>query len=90
MDGGYQDRVRAVQPTDEMIDNLVKTLTELEMIDNTFMFCECYQRFAVQPLRAAQLLVPVRSLSRVHLLQILPTTVVSSQTCYTFAVPIWL
>jgi arylsulfatase A-like enzyme len=38
MDGGYQDRVRAVQPTDEMIDHLVQTLTELEMIDNTYMF----------------------------------------------------
>ena len=40
MDGGYQDRVRGVQPTDEMIDNLVKTLTELELIENTFMFCK--------------------------------------------------
>ena len=40
MDGGYQDRVRGVQPTDEMIDNLVKTLTELELVENTFMFCK--------------------------------------------------
>ena len=40
-DQHYRNRLRAVLATDEMIDNLVKTLTSLSLIDTTYMFCQC-------------------------------------------------
>ena len=34
----YRQRLRAVQATDDMIDNIVKALTSMELLETTYMF----------------------------------------------------